>query len=168
MPDTKPTQGKPTSASDKIIWKDRKHHLWFPFSFTKYYVQNGRVYIEKGFLNSTSDQTLLYRITDIKLKRSLGQKMCGTGTIMLISNIDAEPHLLLENIKNPRKVYNMLANLIEEARSQKNVIGKEFYGRGGGYDCEHRPEMPAPPNHYAAEDFPEPDFDNPFDDTYDA
>ena len=24
------------------IWEDRKHHLWFPISFTKYTVGNGR------------------------------------------------------------------------------------------------------------------------------
>ena len=27
------------------IWEDRKHHLWFPLSFTKYTVGNGRLYV---------------------------------------------------------------------------------------------------------------------------
>ncbi|MBQ9065694.1 MAG: PH domain-containing protein [Blautia sp.] len=126
------------------IWKDRKHFMWFPFSFTRYYIQNGRIYVEKGLLSTTSDQTLLYRITDIQLRRSFGQKLFGTGTVCLVSNVDAEPHLFLENIKEPKKVYDLIANLVEESRTQKNVIGKEFYARGG-HDFDHNPGCP-PPN----------------------
>ena len=31
-------------VSQDEIWQDRKHHLWFPLSFTKYSVENGRIY----------------------------------------------------------------------------------------------------------------------------
>ena len=138
-------------GNNGVLWKDRKHFMWFPFSFTKYSVRNGRIYIEKGLFSSTSDQTLLYRITDIQLRRSFSQKIYGTGTVALISNIDAEPHLLLENIKNPKKVYDLLSNLVEDARAQKNVIGKEFYARGG-HDCTHMPATPPPMPAYSVND----------------
>ncbi len=26
--------------SDNLIWEDRKHFMWFPWSFTKYYIEN--------------------------------------------------------------------------------------------------------------------------------
>ena len=65
------------------IWEDRKHHLWFPISFTKYTVGNGRLYVNSGFLSSREDECLLYRITDITLYRSLPQRIFGTGTIEL-------------------------------------------------------------------------------------
>ena len=116
------------------VWKDRKHHLWFPLSFTKYSVRNGRVYVDKGLFNTVSDQTLLYRITDIRMKRDFWQKIFGTGTVVLVSKVDAEREILLENIKKPRDVNDMLAELIEEARRKQNVIGKEFYGKSGGFD----------------------------------
>ena len=57
------------------IWEDRKHHLWFPISFTKYTVGNGRLYVNSGFLSSREDECLLYRITDITLYRSLPQRL---------------------------------------------------------------------------------------------
>lgn len=57
------------------IWEDRKHHLWFPISFTKYTVGNGRLYVNSGFLSSREDECLLYRITDITLYRSLPQRI---------------------------------------------------------------------------------------------
>lgn len=66
------------------IWEDRKHHLWFPLSFTKYTVGNGRLYVNSGFLSSREDECLLYRITDITLYRSLPQRIFGTGTLSFI------------------------------------------------------------------------------------
>ena len=34
--------------SDNLIWEDRKHFMWFPWSFTKYYIENERLMIEAG------------------------------------------------------------------------------------------------------------------------
>ena len=82
------------------IWEDRKHHLWFPISFTKYTVGNGRLYVNSGFLSSREDECLLYRITDITLYRSLPQRIFGTGTI----------------------------ELIEKEREDKKVVGRDMYG----------------------------------------
>ena len=42
------------------IWEDRKHHLWFPISFTKYTVGNGRLYVNSGFLSSREDERLSF------------------------------------------------------------------------------------------------------------
>ena len=120
-----------------VVWSDRKHHLWFPISFTKYTVKNGRVYRERGLFNTVSDQTLLYRITDIRLKRNFWQKIFGTGTVILVSKVDADHELALENIKNPKEINELLSDLIEESRHSKNVVGKEFYSKGCGLEHMH-------------------------------
>lgn len=128
-----------TATTSAPIWKDRKHFMWFPFSFTKYEVTNDRLYIQKGLLSTTFDETLLYRITDIKLTRSLGQKIFGTGTINLCTTVDHDKHIDLVNIKNPLQVKNLLSEVVEDARDKKKVIGKEFYsghGPGPGLDLD--------------------------------
>ena len=118
--------------SSTVIWKDRKHFMWFPFSFTKYSVQNDRLYTQAGLFSTSFDEVLLYRITDIRLSRSFGQKIFGTGTIELCTKVDHDRHIFLVNIKKPLEVKNLLSNIVEEARDKKNVVGKEFYsGRGG-------------------------------------
>ena len=33
-------------VKDSVVWKDRKHHLWFPWSFTKYYIEDDRLMIK--------------------------------------------------------------------------------------------------------------------------
>ena len=140
-----------TTAASAPLWKDRKHIMWFPFTFTKYEVKNDRLYIQKGLMSTSFDETLLYRITDIKLTRTLGQKIFGTGTIELCTTVDHDDHILLENIKNPVQVKDLLSETVEDARDKKKVIGKEFYGgHGGGPDVDldgdgipdHRPDMP--------------------------
>ena len=116
----------------EIIWKDRVHHMWFPLSFTKYYISNNRLYMDKGLLNTVSDETLLYRIIDLQLKRNFGQKIFGTGDVTLFTKADASGTIVLHNIKKPFQTKNMISNLVEEIRNQKNVVGKEFYGPGVG------------------------------------
>lgn len=128
MSKTQNADYREVSAGGASVWTDRKHHLWFPFSFTKYSVQNGRIYVNSGFLSSREDECLLYRIMDITMTRSFGQKMYGTGTIHLNTKDRSTPVIHLENIKRPVEVKRMLSNLIEEERAAHNVTGKEMYG----------------------------------------
>lgn len=116
------------SFNEEIIWKDRKHFMWFPFSFTKYELTEDRLYSQTGFLNTHYDELLLYRILDICLERSLPQKIFGTGTITLKVKADSDPVICLENIKTPLIVKRELSDLVEEARRKTHIVGKEFYG----------------------------------------
>lgn len=110
------------------IWKDRRHVMWFPFSFTKYCIKNDRLYIDKGFFSTVSEELLLYRVVDITLTRTFGQKIFGTGTIELAAKGDKDMLIELENIKRPKTVKEMLSSLVEDVRYEKRVVGSELYG----------------------------------------
>lgn len=112
----------------QIIWKDRKHHLWFPLSFTKYVVKYNRLMIQRGFFNSRLDETLLYRIVDLSMNQTLWGKLFGTGNITVTTRVDTQPIIVLENIKHPMEVYETLSEVVENSRKKQNVVGKEFYG----------------------------------------
>lgn len=113
--------------NNNTVWKDRKHFMWFPISFTKYEIKNERLYQETGLFNTHYDELLLYRITDLCLKRSLAQKIFGTGTIILSTKADSDKEVLLKNVKNPKEVKDLISHLVEEARDRKKVVGKEFF-----------------------------------------
>ena len=117
-----------------ILWKDRKHFLWFPWSFTKYSLDENRLYVATGLLNTRHEETLLYRIVDISMRRSLAQRIFGTGCIVLYTKVDVSGEIHLKNIKNVETVNRMLSDLIEKARSQQRVVGKEFYDSDADYD----------------------------------
>lgn len=115
---------------DEILWKDRKRILGMPLSFTKYSVDRNRLHCQKGFFKTTIDELLLYRILDIKSVRTLGQKICGVGTVTLFSADQTNPTFELKNIKKPDKVRAFLSKLIETERTSKGLVGREIYGAG--------------------------------------
>ena len=94
---------------NKIIWQDRKHFMWFPISFTKYEIKNDRLYQETGLFSTHYDELLLYRITDLCLRRNLSQKIFGTGTVILYTKADSEREIHLKNIKNAREVKDLIS-----------------------------------------------------------
>ncbi len=115
-----------------IVWHDRTHHLWFPISFTKYVIKNDRLYTDKGFFSTVSDETLLYRIVDLSMKRTLLHKLFGTGDVILYTKVDTNREIVLHNIKKPLQTKDMISQMVEDIRNNKNVVGKEFFGGPGG------------------------------------
>lgn len=118
---------------DNILWKDRKHHLWFPISFTSYFIENDRLMIKTGFLSTQMEETLLYRIVDLTCRQSLWGKLFGTGDVILKTKVDTTPEIVLKNIGNPFHVRTLISDAVEESRQKRNVVGKEFYGSGHGH-----------------------------------
>ena len=113
---------------DNLIWEDRKHFMWFPWSFTKYYIENERLMIEAGLLKTTMDETLFYRIVDVTMVQTLTGKIFGTGDLIVKTKVDSNPEIVLKNISEPKKVRSLLSELVEDSRQRKNVVGREFYG----------------------------------------
>ncbi len=114
-----------------IIWSDRKRILGMPITFTKYSLVESadwtKLFIKTGMLSITIDEVNLYRIYDVQITQSLGQKIFGVGTITLYSKDVTSPVSEIMNVKNPFKVRNLLAEKIEEARQLKGVRIGEFY-----------------------------------------
>ena len=109
-----------------FLWKDRKRtFLGLPWSFTRYRLDEDRLYIVTGFFNNTEDEIRLYRITDITLKRSFGQKLLGLGTIHCDSSDVTMKNFDIKNIKRPREVKDLLSRLVDEARLRNRVYTSE-------------------------------------------
>lgn len=125
---------KKTMSNSGCIWCDRKHHLWFPISFTKYSVEDGRLYVNSGFFRAREDECLLYRILDISVSRTLLQRLFGTGTIELNTKDRSTPVIYLQNVSHPTEVKRLLSHVIEQDRIEKRVDGKDMYGASNHFD----------------------------------
>ena len=117
-----------------ILWHDRKRHLGLPLSFTKYSMSADRLFVETGFLNLTQNEVRLYRILDLQLKRSLGQRIFGVGSIYVSSSDKNLGTFEIRNIKNSANVKEMLSVQVEQQREAKRVVGREYMG--GDMDFE--------------------------------
>ena len=117
------------------IWQDRKRtFLGLPLSFTKYMLSDDRIFVEKGFLNSVLEEENLYRIRDVKVTRSLGQRLFGLGTVTVYAT---NGETVLESIKNPIEVKEEIVRLVEEARKKHNIRASEMLMGHEGDDCDH-------------------------------
>lgn len=115
----------------KIVWKDRKRWCGLPLSFTRYYLvekENSwlKLFTSTGFLSVFQEEVHLYRIYDISVIATLTNRMFNTGTIVLHCNINNTPEIRLVRIKDPYKVRDLIANLIEKEREKKGYRIGEF------------------------------------------
>ena len=123
--------------ADKLLWNDRKRHLDLPVSFTKYSVTTSRIFRETGILNLQEEEVLLYRVRDISLTRNLVQRIFGVGTIHIYSSDKTSNHLDICNVKNPKKVKELIFEKVEEAKSNRRMRTTELLGSDDiSDDCE--------------------------------
>jgi len=111
----------------EILWKDRKRgFLGLPLSFTKYSLTKVRLFVETGFINSVENEVRLYRILDVQMTRTLGQKMFGLGSINVLSSDASSKDFTIKNIKKPKYVKELLSELVEKQRDEKRVVNREL------------------------------------------
>ena len=118
-------------ADEKVLWKDRRRRMGMPLSFMRYEVTEDRFITRTGFFKTETNEILLYRILDIKLVRTLWQKIFRVGTITLFSADQSHAVIELKNIKKPEAVRKFLSRIIEQERNQKGITGREIYGAAG-------------------------------------
>ena len=97
-----------------------------PISFTSYSISDDRLFRESGFLNRTYEEVLLYRIRDISLTRTLGQRLLGVGTIIIHSSDKSSSTLEIRNVKAPRQVKELIHQLVEESKARRHFRFGEF------------------------------------------
>lgn len=110
----------------EIVWKDRKRpFLGLPWSFTVYSLDAEKLFIKTGVLNLTEDEVRLYRIKDITLRQSFGQRILGIGTLHCCSSDATMKEFDIKHIKKPRYVRDLISRMTEEERLKKRVRNLE-------------------------------------------
>ena len=118
----------------QYLWNDRKRFLGMPLSFTRYRLSEDLLFCEKGFFNIRADEVLLYRVRDLQLNMSLGQRIFGVGTICVVSSDKSVPHLDLKNVKHPREVKELIHKNVEAAKDKRRMRTTEIMGDAASGD----------------------------------
>ena len=111
-----------------ILWSDRKRWLLFglPWTFTKYTCTPEKFVVQSGTLKQREDEIRLYRIMDLTLERTFLQRIFGLGTITCDTVDKSSPQLIIRNVKDSRRVKDLISNAVEEERIKKRVSSREF------------------------------------------
>jgi uncharacterized membrane protein YdbT with pleckstrin-like domain len=109
-------------------WKDRKRFLGMPLSFTKYRLEDNRLFVSRGLFTTVEDELVMYRILDVRLKRTFWDKIFGVGTVILYTADETNKELKLERIKTSKEVRNLMSEIAEAERAKLGIKGRELYG----------------------------------------
>lgn len=103
---------------------ERKRIKFFglPFSFTKYSISEEKLTITTGFLNITEDDAYMYKIQDVRLTRSLGERIFKLGTITCYTGDTTHPELLLFHIRHSNEIKDFIMQSSEEARRKRRSL----------------------------------------------
>ena len=123
----------------QYIWKDRKRYLGLPLSFTRYAVSDDCLFLSTGLLNIKDEEILLYRVRDLSLSRSLGQRIFGVGTIVVTSSDKSQPVLQIKNVKDPAGVKELIHTQVEEMKIRRRVRVNEVSTSSA--DAEDDPDL---------------------------
>ncbi len=119
------------------IWTDKKRtFLGLPWSFTRYILTEKKLITRKGFFTVVEDEVELYRIVDKSLKRSLGQRMFGLGTVVINCRDTDTPVKEVLSIKKPREFMDLLEIHVDAQRDKYNTRGRDIIHAATGDDCE--------------------------------
>jgi len=113
----------------ELLFKERKRTLFgLPLSFTVYSFDEERLYIKRGFFTITEDEVRLYRILDLSVRSTLGQRIFGLGSIIVDSSDKTLKQFEIKNIKKAKEIKEQLSKLVEEERQRKRITGREYMG----------------------------------------
>lgn len=122
------------ATNDKILWSDRKRYFGLPISFTKYEISDDRLFQTTGLLNLKYEEILLYRIRDLSLSRSFGQRIFGVGSITVTSSDKTRPVLVIQNVKLPAAVKELIHEQVEDMKVRRRVRFGEIATFGDDMD----------------------------------
>lgn len=115
-----------------MAYQERKRWMFFglPFTFTKYTVEEDVITINSGLLHTHENDCYMYKVQDVELEVSLGERIFGLGTVVCYTGDTTHPKLLLEHIKNAKEVKDYILKESEEARRKRRTLNTLDIGSG--------------------------------------
>lgn len=97
-----------------------------------YKITTERIVVERGFFSKRMEQLDLYRIVDYVVERPFGQRMMGTGNIVLEAMDKTTPEVRIDGVKTDVvALYERLRYATEQAKKKRGVRVLDVEPAGG-------------------------------------
>jgi uncharacterized membrane protein YdbT with pleckstrin-like domain len=90
-----------------------------------YEVVPDRIEFSRGILDRRVDNIDMFRVVDLKMRRSLLDCILGIGTVALITTDKTDPEFVFKKIRGSRDLYDVIKKASLEADRQSGVIHLE-------------------------------------------
>ena len=117
----------------EIQFRERKRWLFFglPFTFTVYTVGEDMITVSEGFLNKKENDCYMYKVQDVELLRSLGERIFGLGTVKCYTGDTTDPELYLTHVRNSKQIKDFILEVSEKARQKRRTLNMLDIGAEG-------------------------------------
>ena len=123
----------------EYVERKRTLFLGLPICFTKYSISAEKVNIKTGFLNIVEDDAYMFKIQDVRLKRSFFERIIGLGTVVCYTGDVTHTELKMVHIKNAEAIKDFIMQASEEARIKRRTL--HTMDINGNYDEEHESSL---------------------------
>ena len=116
-----------------VNFRERKRWVFLghPFTFTVYTVKEDLITVQKGFLNKKENDCYMYKVQDVELLRSLGERIFGLGTVKCYTGDTTDPELYLTHVRNSKQIKDFILEVSEKARQKRRTLNMLDIGAEG-------------------------------------
>ena len=107
---------------EEYVERKRSLFLGLPLSFTVYTIKEDTINIKQGLIKTVEDDVYMYKVQDVKLTKTLIERIFGLGTLICYSGDVTEPKLELKHIKNSGMIKDFIRQKSEEERRKVRTL----------------------------------------------
>lgn len=88
----------------------------------RYRLTSQRLFVERGILSQTIDQTELIRVDDVRVHKSLSDRLFGLGSVAILSTDATDREIVIDGIADPDHVAEALRTRMRTMRRKSLFI----------------------------------------------
>jgi uncharacterized membrane protein YdbT with pleckstrin-like domain len=90
-----------------------------------YRITTDRIEYSRGIFDRKIDNTDMFRVIDLKMRRSFWDCITGVGSVTLETTDKSDPQFAFKKVKNPRRLYDVIKKASLEADQRRSVVHLE-------------------------------------------
>lgn len=88
----------------------------------RYRLTNIRLFVDRGILTRTTDQTELLRVDDVRIRQGLFDRLVNTGTVEVLGSDTTDEIIVLQSIDRPAEVAESLLRHVRAIRAKQTLF----------------------------------------------
>ncbi len=115
------------TVEEQLLWQGRPYLT----IGTRYELTSQRLRVVRGILGKTVEEIELVRVKDTKVKQHMGERMFNIGDITVLSADPSTPELVLNNVKQPLEVRELIRKTVMTEKERHGLYYREDLGDEG-------------------------------------